>query len=403
MACTLGCFSFLSYFHIKPYLIQTHVAFKVLRKKMPRCGLATPRRNSTRVLDVMLVTTPTTMFLIVELFEKMQSTGFWNIQHKDFLELIAPSFTGVEDAEDMAAILARTHGHRLDRERGVLPCCKHWEGAMSISSLGRIRRWRTSWLLSTNRSSRLTRQILKLMFFLKDIMQTLSGPSCFANFFEGNQLPETITVRQRGLARDARSSTSSSHSRICIASEAWKGQPRLEALEALPCHHRHWARFSFSCKKGSAFSACIIFAILACHAFLSCHESWKCWVGLAWTWGAGSNRFREWHGELHGWDRWYATCGRGSWWGLVDWWEKTSSILKLCLWTAASFEDHWIGQEIETRLNYTSRSCRVACPCVDTSSYDEKDEQYVLLCCLHGRCHSRSVTFASTCTSDYIP
>ena len=56
-----------------------------------------------------------------------------------------------------------------------------------------------------------------------------------------------------------------------------------------------------------------------------------------------------------------------------------------------------------TRLNYTSRSCRVACPCVDTSSYDEKDEQYVLLSCLHGRCHSRSVTFASTCTSDYIP
>lgn len=39
----------------------------------------------------------------------MQSTGFWNIQHKDFLDLIAPSFTGVEDAEDMAAILARTH------------------------------------------------------------------------------------------------------------------------------------------------------------------------------------------------------------------------------------------------------------------------------------------------------
>ena len=44
-----------------------------------------------------------------ELFEKMQSTGFWNIQHKDFLDLIAPSFTGVEDAEDMAAILARMH------------------------------------------------------------------------------------------------------------------------------------------------------------------------------------------------------------------------------------------------------------------------------------------------------
>ena len=39
----------------------------------------------------------------------MQSTGCCTIQHKDFLDLIAPSFTGVEDAEDMAAILARTH------------------------------------------------------------------------------------------------------------------------------------------------------------------------------------------------------------------------------------------------------------------------------------------------------
>ena len=76
MACTLGCFSFLSYFHIKPYLIQTHVTFKVLRKKMPRCGLATPRRNSTRVLDVMLVTTPTTMFLIVSSSKRCRAQVF---------------------------------------------------------------------------------------------------------------------------------------------------------------------------------------------------------------------------------------------------------------------------------------------------------------------------------------
>ena len=44
-----------------------------------------------------------------ELFAKMQSTSTWHIGHKDFLDIIAPSFSGVEDSEDMAAILARTH------------------------------------------------------------------------------------------------------------------------------------------------------------------------------------------------------------------------------------------------------------------------------------------------------
>lgn len=31
------------------------------------------------------------------------------VSHKDFLDLIGPSFAGVEDSEDMSAILARTH------------------------------------------------------------------------------------------------------------------------------------------------------------------------------------------------------------------------------------------------------------------------------------------------------
>eukprot|EP00438_Fugacium_kawagutii_P007346 Skav219313 [mRNA] locus=scaffold1152:120684:121398:- [translate_table: standard] len=39
----------------------------------------------------------------------MQSTSTWRIEHRDFLDIISPSFTGVEDSEDMAAILARTH------------------------------------------------------------------------------------------------------------------------------------------------------------------------------------------------------------------------------------------------------------------------------------------------------
>lgn len=39
----------------------------------------------------------------------MQSTSTWHIGHKDFLDIIGLSFTGVEDPEDMAAILARAH------------------------------------------------------------------------------------------------------------------------------------------------------------------------------------------------------------------------------------------------------------------------------------------------------
>ena len=44
-----------------------------------------------------------------QLFQEMQKKGASSISHKDFLDIIAPSFTAVEDKEDMAAILARTH------------------------------------------------------------------------------------------------------------------------------------------------------------------------------------------------------------------------------------------------------------------------------------------------------
>lgn len=44
-----------------------------------------------------------------ELFEQMQKERKTSISHSQFLDLIAPSFSGIDDAEDMAAILARTH------------------------------------------------------------------------------------------------------------------------------------------------------------------------------------------------------------------------------------------------------------------------------------------------------
>ena len=54
-----------------------------------------------------------------DILENASKAGKINcIAHKDFLDLIAPSFDGVEDAEDLAAILARTHFVVLT-EKGV--------------------------------------------------------------------------------------------------------------------------------------------------------------------------------------------------------------------------------------------------------------------------------------------
>ena len=47
--------------------------------------------------------------LEVDIWDKAMKAGHTSISHKDFLDLIAPSFAGIEDREDMSAILARTH------------------------------------------------------------------------------------------------------------------------------------------------------------------------------------------------------------------------------------------------------------------------------------------------------
>lgn len=39
----------------------------------------------------------------------MEKKGRASISHQDFLDIIAPSFSAIEDKEDTAAILARTH------------------------------------------------------------------------------------------------------------------------------------------------------------------------------------------------------------------------------------------------------------------------------------------------------
>ena len=43
------------------------------------------------------------------MFAKMNITKLWEISYSDFVKLIMPSFTAVDEAEDLDAILARTH------------------------------------------------------------------------------------------------------------------------------------------------------------------------------------------------------------------------------------------------------------------------------------------------------
>ena len=44
-----------------------------------------------------------------EMFKSMSAINNWQIPYEKFLNLISPSFTAIDEAEDMSAILARTH------------------------------------------------------------------------------------------------------------------------------------------------------------------------------------------------------------------------------------------------------------------------------------------------------
>ena len=43
------------------------------------------------------------------MYQEMQRSKIFEVEHKLFLDLIHPSFEGVDNMEDMAAIIARTH------------------------------------------------------------------------------------------------------------------------------------------------------------------------------------------------------------------------------------------------------------------------------------------------------
>ena len=119
-----------------------------------------------------------------DILENAPKAGKINcIAHNDFLDLIAPSFGGVEDTEDSAAILARTHLIVLT-EKGIGAWLAQ-EKKMFLSLYGLRMSRKTSWLLRRSLSSKLTRRIQRLTQCLATFMKIACGlSSCYARCFQ---------------------------------------------------------------------------------------------------------------------------------------------------------------------------------------------------------------------------
>ena len=138
------------------------------------------------------------------LYQKMEATRTWYIEHKDFLDMVAPSFSGVEDSEDMAAILARTHIIVLT-DNGAYYCVASTE-RLKVQCIPWPRpgmKEKTSWPQSTSPSARPAKQILKIT--LSQMGSTLipSGRrNCFTNFFKVNTFQrQSLSVIVASLVR----------------------------------------------------------------------------------------------------------------------------------------------------------------------------------------------------------
>jgi hypothetical protein len=147
---------------------------------------------------------PSNRILESELYQKMEATRTWYIEHKDFLDMVAPSFSGVEDSEDMAAILARTHiivltdngvYYRVaSTERRKVQCIPWPRPGMKE---------KTSWPQSTSPSARPAKQILKITVSQMGNTLIPSGRrNCFTNFFKVNTFQrQSLSVIVASLVR----------------------------------------------------------------------------------------------------------------------------------------------------------------------------------------------------------
>ena len=129
---------------------------------------------------------PYNHILEAELYQKMESTSTWYIERKDFLDLIAPSFSAVEDSEDMATILASTrislltengvHYHVASTEKVKVECIP-WPRQDMKDILA----------LEYKPIFKPTKLTLKVTLYQRGTMLIPFGrTNCFANFFEVN-------------------------------------------------------------------------------------------------------------------------------------------------------------------------------------------------------------------------
>ena len=138
--------------------------------------------------------------LELEIFENASKAAKMKcIFYKDFLDLIAPSFGGVEDAEDMAAILARTHLIVLT-EQGV-----YWRLAGTSTDDVPFNAW------PENQSKDLLIDAQKPIFkeYKKDPAAHSLPPNFHADsvwsqellrkLLAGEEIPRTITIRGASL------------------------------------------------------------------------------------------------------------------------------------------------------------------------------------------------------------
>ena len=138
--------------------------------------------------------------LELEILENASKAAKMNcIFYKDFMDLIAPSFGGVEDAEDMAAILARTHLIVLT-EQGV-----YWRLAGTSTDDVPFNAW------PENQSKDLLIDAQKPIF--KEYKKDPAAHSLPSNFhadsvwsqellrklLSGEEIPRTITIRGASL------------------------------------------------------------------------------------------------------------------------------------------------------------------------------------------------------------
>ena len=185
-----------------------------------------------------------------------------SIAYKDFLDLVAPSFGGVEDTEDMAAIFARTHLIVLT-DKGV-----YWRLAGTDKEDVQFIPW------PDNQSKDLLVDSQKPIFqaYKKDP----EAHALPANFHEdsvwsqellrkllsGEEIPRTVTVRGVSLFGNGSFETHTPFSKVVARigdarqSEARAGEPCLPKLEATSPRRSYRVGFTFSCEEASFSMQC---------------------------------------------------------------------------------------------------------------------------------------------------